>query len=176
MAVFALVALGCLVVGGCGSGSAQEKGVEVQFSNGPFLQTLSETKLNFKFAQLYSTARGVIALEANTDYTLLAPTDDAMNKYFVQTNTDFDEVAADPVASSSIVLRHLFKGLRSATSLLNSSGESLEAMDGSTVTLSVVGSSIVISDGHGNKVVPIAVDIPTSDGILHVVDAVIAAP
>ena len=112
------------------------------------------------------------AFDGNVHYTVFAPTNaafDAAAKALLQdsTKTGPDLVAALDVATLQAVLKyHVTRGDRNATSVV--SAGSLRMLDGNTATITAAGGGAKIDDAN-----IIQTDITASNGIIHVIDAVI---
>ena len=104
-------------------------------------------------------------LEGAGPFTVFAPTDDAF--------AAFNALGIDPEATlASILLYHVVPGKLAAGDVL-AAGTLTTAFDGKTFDVSSNG-VITTPDGITAKIV--ATDIEASNGIIHVIDAVIAPP
>ncbi|HSN78531.1 MAG TPA: fasciclin domain-containing protein [Anaerolineae bacterium] len=106
------------------------------------------------------------ALRGEGPFTVFAPTDDAFAAIPAET---LEALLADPEALSQILLYHVLDGKVMAADVTD--GLSADTLQGSPVTFSVM-------DGTGmiNDATIIATDIETSNGVIHVIDAVILPP
>jgi uncharacterized surface protein with fasciclin (FAS1) repeats len=52
----------------------------------------------------------------------------------------------------------------------------VKTVNGADFTVGVEGSDVVITDGQGNQAKVVATDVPASNGVIHVIDAVLLPP
>ena len=106
------------------------------------------------------------ALRGDGPFTVFAPTDEAFAAIPAETLT---ALLADPEALSQILLYHVLSGKVMAESVAD--GLSVETLQGAPVDFSVVDGKAMI-----NGATIVATDIETSNGVIHVIDAVILPP
>jgi transforming growth factor-beta-induced protein len=113
-------------------------------------------------------AAGLVdALKGEGPFTVFAPTDDAFNALPEGT---LEALLADPEGDlTSILLYHVISGKVMAESVAD--GLEAETLQGAPVAFSVTEDGAMI---NGAKI--IATDIETSNGVIHVIDAVILPP
>jgi len=106
------------------------------------------------------------ALRGEGPFTVFAPTDDAFAAIPAET---LEALLADPEALSQILLYHVLPGKVMAESVAD--GLSVDTLQGAPVTFTVM-------DGTGmiNDATIVATDIETSNGVIHVIDAVLLPP
>lgn len=97
------------------------------------------------------------------ELTLFAPTDDA----FAALGTAVDDLLLDPTgALANVLLYHVVGGAALSTDL--SDGLEVLTAQGETVTVTITGENVFINDAQ-----VIVEDIETSNGVVHVLDAVL---
>ena len=112
-------------------------------------------------------AAGLVdALKAEGPLTVFAPTDEAFAKLPSGT---VEALLADPDQLREILLYHVVPGTVSAAQVVTLS--SATTAQGSDVAIKVADGSVMI-----NEALVTATDIETSNGVIHVVDAVIIPP
>jgi transforming growth factor-beta-induced protein len=113
-------------------------------------------------------AAGLVdALKAEGPFTVFAPTDDA---FAALPEGTIDALLADPSGDlTQILLYHVVPGKVMAADV--SDGLEAETLQGAKVTFSIDGNSAMIDDAT-----IVATDIETSNGVIHVIDAVILPP
>ena len=106
------------------------------------------------------------ALRGDGPFTVFAPTDDA----FAAIPADMlSALLADPEALSQILLYHVLPGKVMAESVAD--GLSVDTLQGAPVAFSVMDGTAKI-----NEATIVTTDIETSNGVIHVIDAVILPP
>ena len=118
-------------------------------------------------ASLLETAGLVETLKGPGPFTVFAPTDDAFAKVPQET---LDALAADPEGALTDVLTyHVVPGKVMAADVTD--GLEAETVQGSTVKFTVKDGSVMINDAN-----IVQTDIECSNGVIHVIDAVILPP
>ncbi len=112
-------------------------------------------------------AAGLVdALKGDGPFTVFAPTDDAFAAIPADT---LNALLADPEALSQILLYHVLPGKVMAESVAD--GLMADTLQGAPVTFSVMDGKAMINDAT-----IVATDIEASNGVIHVIDAVILPP
>lgn len=101
-------------------------------------------------------------LDGNRQFTVFAPTDDAFAALFAQ--VDPATLTADDIVA--ILKYHVAPGRKLSGAVLASS--QVKTLNGGVLTPSVQGGAAYVNDAR-----IIAADIKTSNGIIHVIDAVL---
>jgi uncharacterized surface protein with fasciclin (FAS1) repeats len=113
-------------------------------------------------------AAGLVeTLSGEGPYTVFAPTDDA---FAALPEGTLDALLADPEALKAILLYHVVPGTVTSDQVVELT-EATSA-EGSVIKIAVEDGTVVLNDVA--KVV--TVDIPASNGVIHVIDAVIQPP
>ncbi len=112
-------------------------------------------------------AAGLVdALKGEGPFTVFAPTDEA---FAALPEGTVEGLLADPEALSNILLYHVVPGKVMAADVRD--GLTAATLQGSEVTFSVSDDGVKINDAN-----IIATDIEASNGVIHVIDAVILPP
>jgi uncharacterized surface protein with fasciclin (FAS1) repeats len=119
-------------------------------------------------AALQATGLDEVLADDTAEFTVFAPTDDA---FALLGDDTINALLADPDTLSDILLYHVLAGAVDAATALSLDGSMVEMANGDTVTLTVVDGELFINE---SKV--IATDIAASNGIIHVIDAVLLPP
>ena len=133
--------------------------VDVAVDNGGFTTLV---------AALQATGLDEVLADADTDYTVFAPTDAAFEALGQDT---IDALLADPDTLSAILLYHVLPGVVNAETAIGAAGTTVETANGASVALSLDGSSLLV-----NTSTVTAPDIAADNGIIHVIDAVLLPP
>jgi uncharacterized surface protein with fasciclin (FAS1) repeats len=99
-------------------------------------------------------------------FTVFAPTNDAFLALIAELGVDPTTLMADPEALMGVLLYHVAEGAVTSDTLED--GQEIMTLAGETVTVSV-GDSVML---NGNATVTTA-DIEASNGVVHVIDAVL---
>jgi uncharacterized surface protein with fasciclin (FAS1) repeats len=155
------------------SGSSGNAGTEIEFTNGSFTETLVEAQITSLFAQIYGSVLPTLSTEQVGGKTLFAPNNAAIEKYLTEKLVTIEELIAQPEVAAQLVLGHLFERTISATELLNMNGEPLVMLNGSTFTIDTSSGPTQLVNGDGLASTLIAIDLVSTDGVVHLVDAVL---
>lgn len=129
----------------------------------------NQGNLNTLVAALEATGLDVAIGHGNDMYTVFAPTDDAFAALGQDT---IDALLADTDTLSNILLYHVIAGTAvDSTTATGLVGVSIEAANGDRFSLSSRNGYLYIND---SKI--ITTDILASNGIIHVIDAVLIPP
>lgn len=112
-------------------------------------------------------AAGLVeTLEGEGPYTVFAPTDDA---FAALPEGTVEGLLEDPEALSDILLYHVVPGEVTSDQVVTL--ESATTAQGSDVSIRVEGDSVFVNDAQ-----VIMTDIQASNGVIHVIDAVLLPP
>lgn len=106
----------------------------------------------------------VDALAGEGEFTVFAPTNDA----FAALGSDLDAVLADNELLTRVLLYHVLDGVVSSETALTLDGQSVETLSGDSFNVEIRDGSLYINDA-----MVIITDIEASNGIIHVIDAVL---
>lgn len=117
-------------------------------------------------------AAGLVeTLSGEGPFTVFAPTDDAFAAALDALGLTADELLASPDLAD-ILTYHVVAGEVDAETAISLDGQSAETVNGAEINISVVDGSVVIND----TATVIAADVEASNGIVHVIDAVLLPP
>jgi uncharacterized surface protein with fasciclin (FAS1) repeats len=161
-----------LAVGGVGTVSARN-GKKQGASGDATIATIA-TNEGFEILVAALGATGLAGTFASNrgQFTVFAPTDQAFNDIGISLDGD-DLVVEEPAASllqhvplEDVLLYHVTHGRRYAASL--NDGEDVKMLNGDTTTVDVVSGAVSLNDST-----VVAPDIEASNGVIHVIDAVL---
>ena len=126
------------------------------------------------FSTLVAAVEAAGLVETLSDdgpYTVFAPTDDAFAAALEALGLTADELLADTETLTSILTYHVVAGEVPSTDVVTMDGESVETVNGASVEISVDGETVMV-----NEATVTAVDVDASNGVIHVIDAVLLPP
>jgi uncharacterized surface protein with fasciclin (FAS1) repeats len=110
-------------------------------------------------------------LRGDGPFTVFAPTDDAFAALPAGT---VDTLLADPTGDlADILTYHVVEGEVLAADVVGMDGQEVTTVNGGTFTVGVDGDAVTLTDAQGNTVNVVTTDIVTSNGVIHVIDAVL---
>lgn len=110
-------------------------------------------------------------LRGEGPFTVFAPTDAAFEALPPGT---VEALLADPTGDlASILTYHVVPGKVMAADVVGLDGQQVTTVNGATFTVNVDGDAVSLTDGAGNTVNVTTTDIETSNGVIHVIDAVL---
>jgi uncharacterized surface protein with fasciclin (FAS1) repeats len=117
-------------------------------------------------------AAGLVdTLSGEGPFTVFAPTDDAFAAALADLGLTAEELlASDGLAD--ILTYHVVAGEVDAATAISLDGQSAATVNGAEIAISVVDGSVVIND----SATVVAADVAASNGIVHVIDAVLLPP
>ncbi|MEQ8672966.1 MAG: BMP family ABC transporter substrate-binding protein [Aggregatilineales bacterium] len=101
-------------------------------------------------------------------FTVFAPTDEAFAAALDALGMTAEEVLADTETLTSILLYHVVENAVGAEVVVNLDGVSVPTLNGESVTISVTEDGVMVNDAN-----VILADVHASNGIIHVIDAVL---
>lgn len=109
-------------------------------------------------------------------FTIFAPTDAAFDSLPDGTVATLLE-PANKALLQAVLAYHVVPGRVSASDLVakiqdNGGSASLETVQGGTLTASLDGKNVILTDEKGGKATVVAADLGASNGVIHVTDAV----
>ena len=104
-------------------------------------------------------------------YTLFAPTDEAFASALDSLGLTADELLADTDMLTSILTYHVIAGEVPSSTVVTMDSQSVATVNGADVMISVEGDTVMVNDATVT-----AVDIPASNGVIHVIDSVLLPP
>lgn len=121
-------------------------------------------------AQALTAAGLVETLKGPGPFTVFAPTDEAFAKIPKAT---LDKVLADKAQLTKILTYHVVPGEVMAAQVAEMNDKKVETVEGGTFTVKVSDGVVTLVDGSGNTVKVTKTDIVASNGVIHVIDAVL---
>ena len=124
------------------------------------------------------TAAGLDETLAGTGpFTVFAPTDAAFEERAAALGVPLDDLVngliAEPELLTDMLLYHVVPGNIPAADVVTLNGQDVETLSGETWTVIVNGETVSIEDGFGRIVNVIDVDVPASNGVIHILDGVL---
>ena len=110
-------------------------------------------------------------------FTVFAPTDAAFNKLPEGALADLTK-PENKATLAGILTYHVVSGDVNAAALTkmitdNGGTAELTTVNGATLTAKVDGGNVVLTDAAGNTSIVTATDVPSSNGVTHVIDTVV---
>jgi uncharacterized surface protein with fasciclin (FAS1) repeats len=126
----------------------------------------------FKTLAAALTAAGLVdTLKGPGPFTVFAPTDDAFAKLPAGT---VDTLLKDPKGDlTKILTYHVVPGKVMAADVAKLDGQKVKTVQGGELTVGVAGDKVTLTDAAGNTVNVTTVDVPASNGVIHVIDGVL---
>ena len=113
-----------------------------------------------------------VPLDSPGDFTIFAPTDDAFAAALDTLGLTAEQLLADTATLTSILTYHGLLGSVSAEQAIALDGQSVATINGAEIAISVVDGAVVIND----SATVIQADVLASNGVIHVIDAVLLPP
>lgn len=135
--------------------------VDVAVANGSFTTLVAAVQA----ADLVETLSG------EGPFTVFAPTDEAFAAALVALDLTAEELLADTELLTAVLKYHVVSGEVPASEVVKLDGESVETVNGESVTISVDGDKVMVNDANVT-----AVDVKASNGLIHVIDKVLLPP
>jgi transforming growth factor-beta-induced protein len=124
---------------------------------------------NFTTLAAALEAAGLVeTLKGEGPFTVFAPTDEAFNKLPPGL---LDSLLQDTEALTAILTYHVVPGEVLAADVVGLNGQSVETVQGEAITVTVNGSAVMVNDSNVT-----ATDVQASNGVIHVIDAVLIPP
>jgi uncharacterized surface protein with fasciclin (FAS1) repeats len=112
----------------------------------------------------------VETLNSEGPFTVFAPTNDAFANLLAELDVTTEELLArDDLAD--ILTYHVVSGEVLSSDL--SDGQVVETVQGGELTVSITDAGVMLTDANGNEANITAVDIDASNGVVHLIDAVV---
>jgi transforming growth factor-beta-induced protein len=115
------------------------------------------------------------ALTEGGPFTVFAPTDAAFAAALEALGVTAEDLLADTALLTSVLSYHVVPGAWDAASVVAAAGEEGVSvgtlLPGTTVTITVDGESVLVNDAT-----VVATDVLATNGIVHVIDAVLLPP
>jgi uncharacterized surface protein with fasciclin (FAS1) repeats len=117
-------------------------------------------------------AAGLVdTLKGPGPFTVFAPTDAAFAKLPAGT---VEALLEDPTGQlSQILTYHVVLGDVMAATVVTLDGQKVKTVQGGELTVEVAGGQVALVDAAGNHVNVVTTDVVASNGVIHVIDAVL---
>jgi uncharacterized surface protein with fasciclin (FAS1) repeats len=127
---------------------------------------------NFKTLAAALTAAGLVdTLKGPGPFTVFAPTDAAFAKLPAGT---VETLLKEPKGKLAEILKyHVVAGKVMAADVVKLNGQKVKTVQGAELGVEVSGGKVVLVDAAGNRVNVVTTDIAASNGVIHVIDAVL---
>ena len=111
-------------------------------------------------------------LRGEGPFTVFAPTDDA---FAALPDGTIETLLEDPTGDlTDILTYHVVPGAVPAADVVELDGQQITTVNGAAITVGVADDgSVTLTDAAGNDVAVIATDIQATNGVIHVIDAVL---
>ena len=118
------------------------------------------------------TAAGLVdTLKGPGPFTVFAPTEAAFAKLPAGT---VEALLTDPTGPLAEILRyHVVAGTVMAADVAGLNGQKVTTFQGGEFTVQVAGGQVALEDATGQQVNVVATDLACSNGVIHVIDAVL---
>jgi uncharacterized surface protein with fasciclin (FAS1) repeats len=137
---------------------AEKTIVDVAVENGSFKTLVTALK----------AADLVGALQGSGPFTVFAPTDAAFAKLPAGT---VDALLKDPAKLGAILKYHVISGHVMAADVIKSKGAKPATLNGAPLDITVKGGKVYVNGAQVTMA-----DVPASNGVIHVIDAVVLPP
>jgi uncharacterized surface protein with fasciclin (FAS1) repeats len=127
-------------------------------------QSLSTLVTAVKAANLVETLQG------DGPFTVFAPTNDAFNKLPAGT-LDTLLKPENVEQLKSILTYHVIAGEVKSSDLKD--GQVVSTVQGATLTVNITDGKVTLTDAKGNKSTVVTADVDASNGVVHIIDAVV---
>ena len=104
-------------------------------------------------------------------FTVFAPSNSAFDALGAET---LDALRSDPDRARALLLAHVLPTRMLSGDIFGGIG--IESSAGPTITLDASGESVTLTDETGTQASVIEADLDAENGVLHIIDAVLAAP
>jgi uncharacterized surface protein with fasciclin (FAS1) repeats len=174
--LFAMIAILALVVAACSSDDDADEATTTtaaaatETTEAMVENTIVDVAINNGFTTLVAAvqAAGLVeTLSGEGPFTVFAPTDEA---FAALPEGTLDDLLADPEALAEILTYHVVSGEVLAADVVGLT--SATTVQGSDIAIEVVDGGVVLN-GSANV---ITTDVDASNGVVHVIDAVILPP
>jgi len=113
-------------------------------------------------------------MDVNASYTMFAPTDDAVALYLAAKGMGIEQLEAGGALMTAFVGAHIIVGERSGTNLLNALGTTIDSISNQHLSIRQIDGNVAISGDDENPAKLIAIDLRATNGLVHIIDAVLA--
>jgi uncharacterized surface protein with fasciclin (FAS1) repeats len=176
--VLATAAVAALVTAGCGDDDGDEATDPVEETDassdaetGDVLEVAAAEGDLGTFLEATEAAGIMDGLHGTGPFTVFIPTDEAFEAYLADAGMSQTEVFADEAALQRVVEHHIVEMTEDAEMVMAMDGQSFETAAGTMLDVTVDGDTVMVGDATVERY-----DITTSNGVIHVIDAVLIPP
>jgi transforming growth factor-beta-induced protein len=179
--LLALLFAGALVLAACGDDSDSDSSTA---ESGDTTETTEAAEEAVAELDIVDTAAGiedfttlvaavdaadlVDTLKGEGPFTVFAPTNEAFETALADLGLTAEELLADTETLTSILTYHVVAGEVPAADVVTLDGEEVETVNGASVTITVDGDAVMVNDAN-----VVQTDVFSSNGVIHVIDAVL---
>ena len=135
---------------------------------------------NDNFSTLVTAVKAadlVGTLSGEGPFTVFAPTNDAFTKLPEGTVAGLLKPESK-AALTGVLTYHVVAGKFEAAAVIdviksNDGMFTVDTVEGSTITLSLEGGNVILTDANGNKSTVVIADVAASNGVIHAIDTVV---
>ncbi len=135
---------------------------------------------NDNFSTLVTAVKAadlVGTLSGEGPFTVFAPTNDAFTKLPEGTVAGLLKPESK-AALTGVLTYHVVAGKFEAAAVIdaiksNDGMFKVDTVEGSTITLSLEGGNVILTDANGNKSTVVIADVAASNGVIHAIDTVV---
>jgi uncharacterized surface protein with fasciclin (FAS1) repeats len=147
----------------------EEPEAEEPMEEGETIVDIAVANEDFSTLVTALTEAGLVeTLQGDGPFTVFAPTDDA---FAALPEGALDGLLADKDALTNVLLYHVVTGKVMAADVVGLVGQDVETLSGATVAVSVDGETVMVNESN-----VVATDIEGTNGVIHVIDAVLLPP
>ena len=166
LAVIAGLLAAPAVAGDCGSSKA--KAMTASNAEMDIVDTAVAAGNFTTLVKAVEAAGLVDTLQSDGPWTVFAPTDEAFAAVPSETLT---ALIANKDQLTQVLTYHVVAGEVPSSDVVTLDGESVETVNGATVEISVDGDMVMVNEAN-----VVADDVEASNGVIHVIDAVLLPP
>ena len=104
-------------------------------------------------------------------FTVFAPTDEAFEAALADLDLTAEELLADTELLTSVLTYHVVEGEVPASDVVTLDGEEVPTVNGASVLITIDGETVMV-----NEATVVTPDVFASNGVIHVIDAVLVPP
>jgi uncharacterized surface protein with fasciclin (FAS1) repeats len=154
------------------TGSAMSSSADTMADDAGTIVEVAEAAGDFTTLVAAVQAAGLAeTLSGPGPFTVFAPADDA---FAALPEGTVDTLLEDPTGDlAKILTYHVVAGEVLAADVVGLDGQAVTTVNGATLTVNVDGENVSLTDAAGNTANVVATDIEASNGVIHVIDAVV---
>ena len=171
----AVISITAGLMSGCSKDEPKSAGVELEIVPGVLPDVAKQIPLASVFSELLEASSLKATTSTTTKFTYFVPTDQAVETYLSAKGMTQEALIADASQLNAFVGAHITSGELTATNLLNRTGESLTMANGSSLVIGKSeASQVTLKNDDLAEATLIAIDVPATNGLLQLVNTVLA--